>query len=133
MTIEWLMLLVAIFLMAGAVRLGAMGVALAAGAADVLLQRKPRSARAAAVFLSALAAASAWSVAIVWILAPAIEAPAALRVGFLGVAAVAAAAPALLFAAQTVRAREAQREIVAAIGLAAAVNAVLALAMLRGG
>lgn len=135
MAIEWLLLLAAIFLSAGAVRLGAMGVALAAGAADVLTQRRARPVRAAAVLLSAFVVASAWSVAIVWTLAPAIEAPAALRTGFLGVGAVTAAAPALVFAAETLRAREARGEVVAAIGLAAAANAVLvlaALAMLGG-
>lgn len=135
MTTEWLMLLAAVFLTAGAVRLGAMGVALAAGAADVLTQRKSRLARAATVFLSAVAAASAWSVMIVGILVPAIEAPAALRAGFLGVGAVAAASPALVFAAETVRAREAREEVVAAIGLAAAANTVfvlVALAMIGG-
>ena len=132
MAIEWLMLLVAMFLTAGAVRLGAMGVVLAAGAADVLMQRRGRPARAAAVFLSAFAAASVWSVAIVRILAPAIAAPAALRAGFLGVGAVATAAPALIFAAETLRAREARKEVVAAISLAAVANAALALALLGG-
>lgn len=130
MAIEWLMLLVAIFLSVGAVRLGAMGIAFAAGAADVLAQRSVRTARAAAVFLSAFAAASAWSVAVVWTLAPPKEASAALRAGFLAVGAVIAAAPALVFAVETLRAREAGREVVAAIGLAAVANAVLALAAL---
>ena len=128
MTIEWLMLLVAIFLTAGAVRLGAMGVALAAGAADVLTQRAARAARAVAVFLSAFAAASVWSATIVWVLARAIEEPAALRAGYLGIGAVAAAAPPLVFAVETARAREARKEVAAAIGVAAIANDLLVLA-----
>lgn len=135
MTIAWLMLLVAIFLTAGAVRLGAMGVALAAGAADVLTQRRTRAARAVAVFLSAFAAASVWSATILWFLARAIEEPAALRAGFLGIGAVAAAAPPLVFAVETARAREVGEEVVAAIGLAAIANTliVLAAAAMLGG
>jgi hypothetical protein len=128
MTIAWLMLLVAIFLTAGAVRLGAMGVAFAAAAADVLTQRRARAERAVAVFLSAFAAASVWSATIVGVLAPAIEEPTVLRAGFLGVGAVAAAAPGLVFAVETARARQAGKEVVVAIGFAAIANLVLVLA-----
>lgn len=130
MTIEWLMLFAAVFLTAGAVRLGAMGVALAAGAADVLTQRKSGPARAAAVFLSAFVAALAWSMTVVGILVPAIETPAALRAGFLGVGIVAAVAPALVFAVEAARAREVRKEVIAAIGLAAAANTVFVLVVL---
>lgn len=119
--IPWLALLVALFLAPGAIALGSMLVAVAAGGADLLTRWMPLRRRQAAVLASVLAAGAAWNAVIVWIEFHAIEALPECRWAWPGLGGLVAAAPAVVLAWDMGRG-EVDEALVAPLRLSAAAN-----------